>query len=74
MMQVVALVRHVELVGHHLTERRAGALAQIRLADVERRGVVLVNDDPRIKLAEIDVGIWCRLCARVRNEPRERSG
>ena len=38
------------------------ALAQIGLAHVKRRRVVLVNDDPRVELAEIGIGIRaCRL-------------
>ena len=39
-------VGDVEFVGHHLAERRAGALSAISLADVERRGIVLMDDDP----------------------------
>ena len=54
----------VQLVGHHLAERGAGALAEVGLADVERGGVVLVNDDPRIELPEIGIGI--RTCALER--------
>src|SRR5207244_3457396 len=34
-----------------------GALAAVGLADVERRGVVLMNDDPRIQLSEVGIGI-----------------
>ena len=55
--QLVRVVGHVELVGHDLAERRAGALAEIGLADVEGRGVVLADDDPRVELAEVGVGI-----------------
>ena len=54
------MVRHVELVGHHLPERRARALAAIRLADEERRRVVRMDDDPRVELEEIRVGIRTR--------------
>ena len=41
MTQAGLVVGDVELVGHDLAERRAGALAEVGLADVERRGVVL---------------------------------
>ena len=51
------VVRHVELVGHDLAERRARSLTEVRLADEERRGVVLTNHDPRVELPEIDIGI-----------------
>ena len=64
--------RDVELVGHHLAECGAGALAAVRLADVERGGVVFVNDNPRIELAKIGIGIRTRaLRACVR---RKRAG
>ena len=53
-------VGHVELVGHDLAERGAGALAEIGLADEERRGVVLTDDDPRIELPEVRIGIRAR--------------
>ena len=58
------VVRDVELVGHHLAEGGAGALAAVGLADVEGGGVVFVNDDPRIELTEVGVGIGSR--ARLR--------
>ena len=35
------VVGDVQFIGHHLPEGRAGALAAVRLADVEGRGVVL---------------------------------
>ena len=57
MMQAGLVVGDVELVGHDLPERRAGALAAVGLADVERRGVVLADDDPRIELPEVEIGI-----------------
>ena len=50
-------VRHVELVAHHLPERRARALAAIRFADEEGGGVVRVNHDPRVKRKKIGVGV-----------------
>src|SRR5262249_20936245 len=61
---------NVEFVGHDLTERRTGALAEIGLADIERRGVVRANRDPRVQLVEIGIGIrvgtWRRrLCGSV---------
>ena len=52
-----ALVGEVELRGHHLAERRAGALPEVGLADVEGRGVVGPDRDPRIQLAEVGIGI-----------------
>ena len=57
---------------HHLPEGGAGALAAVRLADVERRGVVLVNDDPRIELPEVGVGIRTRrrACGALRRMQR----
>ena len=51
------LERDVELVRHDLAERGAGALAEIGLADEERRGVVGTNDDPRVELQVIEIGI-----------------
>ena len=54
------VVGHVELVAHHLPERRARALAAVRLADEERRRVVRMDDDPRVELKEIGVGIRAR--------------
>ena len=61
------VVRDVELVAHDLAERRAGALAEIGLADEERRGVVLADHDPRIELAEIGIGIRAGgLCEQLR--------
>ena len=55
---------------HHLAERRAGALAAVGLADVERRGVVLVNDDPRIELLEVGIGIRTRAACAARAAER----
>src|SRR5206468_10296895 len=55
--QAGAVECDIELVGHHLSERGPGALAEIGLADVERCGVVFMNDDPRIELSEIGIGI-----------------
>ncbi len=52
-----AVVGHVELVGHHLPERRAGSLTEIGLADEERRRVVLADHDPGVELPEIHVRI-----------------
>ena len=37
---------------------------QIGLADVERGGVVLVDDDPRIELPEVGIGIRARRLRR----------
>ena len=65
----------VELVGHHLAEGGAGTLTAVGLADVERRGVVFVNDDPRVELAEVGVGIGSRASgalARQANRLRAR--
>ena len=41
MTQVVSLVRYVELVGHHLAEGRAGALAAIRFSRTRTTRVLL---------------------------------
>ena len=72
------LVGDVELVRHHLAERRAGPLAAVGLADIERRGVVLVNHDPRIELVIVGIGIEAArraLRVRVNREARdERAG
>src|SRR5688572_32304377 len=57
--------RHVELVGHDLSKRRACALAEIGLADVKRRRVVLMNHDPRVELQEVSVGIRDRKSTRL---------
>ncbi len=38
-------------------EGRARALAAIRFADVKGRGVVLMNHDPGVDLAEVGIGI-----------------
>ena len=66
------VVGDVQFVGHHLPEGGAGALAAVRLADVEGRGVVLVNDDPRIELSEVGVGIRTRSLARSRPRQTDR--
>ena len=50
--EVVFVVCDVQFIGHHLPEGRSGALAAVRLADVEGRRAVLMNDDPRIELSE----------------------
>ena len=72
----------VQFVGHDLPEGRSRALAAIRFADVERRGIVLMNHDPRIDLAEVGVGIrtgagaWAAaggLSFRFRHERRSRA-
>jgi hypothetical protein len=52
--------RDVEFVGHDLAEGGAGALSEIRLANVERRRVVRANDDPRIELMEIGIRVRAR--------------
>src|SRR6185503_21089316 len=44
-------------VGHDLAERGARALAKVGLADVERRGIVRANHDPRIKLPEVGIDV-----------------
>ena len=54
------VVGDVQLIGHHLPEGRAGALATVRLAHVEGGGVVLMNDDPGVELAEVGVRIRAR--------------
>ena len=59
------VVRHVELVGHDLPERCAGALAEVGFSDEEGRGVVLADDDPRVELAEVGVGIRARALRRA---------
>ena len=51
------VVGDVELVAHHLPERRAGALAAIRLADEERGRVVRMDHDPRVELPKVAIGI-----------------
>ena len=51
------VVRDVEFIGHDLPKGRPGTLATIRLPDIESRSVVLMNDDPRIELSEVGVGI-----------------
>ena len=55
--QAGLVVGDVELVRHHLAERRSRALTEIRLADVERGGAVRTDDDPGVELAEIEIGI-----------------
>ena len=60
MMQVVLLESDVQFVGHQLAETGSGALAGVRLANIKRGGVVLVNHDPRVDLAEIGIGIRAR--------------
>ena len=54
------VVGNVELVRHDLPERRAGALAQVGLADKEGGGVVGADDDPGVELQEVGVGIGAR--------------
>jgi hypothetical protein len=51
------VVLHVELVGHQLTEGRPGSLSAVGLADEERRGVVLMDRDPRVELPEVGIRI-----------------
>ena len=62
------VVSDVELVAHHLPERRARALAAIGLADEERGRVVRMDQDPRVELAKVAVGIRARA-----NRLRERA-
>ena len=62
------LERDVELVAHDLAERRAGALAEIGLADEEGRGVVGADHDPGIELAEIGIRIGPGALERERVE------
>ena len=52
------VIRHVELVGHDLPERRSSALPEVGFSHVEGGGVVLADDDPRVELAE--VAVWIR--------------
>ena len=47
----------VELVAHHLPGGGPGALAAVRLADVEGRAAVLVHDQPRVELEKVGIGI-----------------
>jgi hypothetical protein len=56
---------HVELVRHDLPERRAGALSEVGLADVEGGRVVLADDDPGVELAEVEVLIRAGLREHV---------
>src|SRR5206468_6080672 len=63
------VVCDVQFIGHHLPESGAGALATVRLPDVEGRCVVFVNDDPRIELSEVGVRIGARsLGTRIRGK------
>ena len=67
------VVRDVELVAHHLAERRARALAAVGLADEERSRVVGVDHDPRVELQEIGVDV--RPCAGgLRERAAARNG
>ena len=70
------VVGDVQFIGHHLPEGRSGALAAVRLADVKGRGVVLMDDDPRIELPEVGVGIRTRARPRRFGRPPacERAG
>ena len=69
----------VELVRHDLPERGAGALTEVGLADVERGRVVLADDDPRVELAEVGIGVRAgalpeqRLPARGGNADHEHA-
>ncbi len=56
------VVGDVQFIGHQLPETCPGALAAVRLPDIECRGAVLMDDDPRIELSEVGVGI--RTCSR----------
>jgi hypothetical protein len=68
------VVGDVQLVRHHLAECGTGALAAVRLPDVEGGGAAFIDDNPRIELAEIQVRIGAGgLSARV-GERAERSG
>ena len=58
------VVRDIELVRHDLPECRAGSLTEIGLADVERRGVVAADDDPRVELSEVGIGVRARVLNR----------
>ena len=74
----------VEFVGHQLAEAGSGALAAVRFADIKRGRVVLMDDDPRIELPEIGVGIGppvrlgglrvCRPCSGVDARSSRRAG
>ncbi len=70
--QARVVVRDVQLVAHHLAERGARALAAVGLAHVERGGVVRVDHDPRVELAEIR--IRPRACAHGRRGRRRDCG
>ena len=49
--------RNVEFIGHQLPETRSGALPGVGFANVKGRSVVFVNDNPRIELVEVGIGI-----------------
>ena len=70
------VVCDVEFIGHHLPEGRPCTLATVRLSDVEGRRVVLMNDDPRIELSEVGVGIRTSSPCALRRRSRfgARSG
>ena len=64
------VVRDVQFIGHHLPEGGPGALAAVRLPNVKSCGVVFVNDDPRIELPEVGVGIGTGGAGSLLRAPR----
>ena len=51
------VVRDVQFIRHHLPEGRARPLTAVCFPDIEGGRAVLANDDPRIELSEVWIGI-----------------
>src|SRR5262249_29016151 len=49
--------RHVQLIRHQLAKCRARSLTEICFSHVERCRIVLMNHDPRIELAKVEIGV-----------------